>query len=216
MISRSSGVSYHNRYPYSTKIICEEHGTTFHRQVLQSAAGDKEVWQCKIYRSKGRKACSAPQIRSSELDQILAQIFAEMMKDKDAIIDSLITVLTHVPKEVDYERRLAHGEGEIAATKQKKLATATTILAVVFAVLVMAMHITHLASQDNYEYQNPSDVVDTVDSGDDAGTTEPADTTEGEDTTSDDAVKNPTGMPLSHASMPVAIAMCVLPHPTSP
>ena len=38
-----------------------------------------------------------------------------------------------------------------SATKQKKLATATTILAVVFAVLVIAMHITHLASQDNYE-----------------------------------------------------------------
>ena len=88
--------------------------------MLQSAAGDKEVWQCKIYRLKGRKACSAPQIRSEELNQILAQIFAEMMKDKDAIIDSLITVLTHVPKEVDYERMLAHVEGEIAATKQKK------------------------------------------------------------------------------------------------
>ena len=43
-----------------------------------------------------------------------------MMKDKDAIIDSLITVLTHVPKEVDYERLLTHVEGEIAATKQKK------------------------------------------------------------------------------------------------
>jgi len=43
-----------------------------------------------------------------------------MMKDKDAIIDSLITVLTQVPKEVDYERLLAHVEGEIAATKQKK------------------------------------------------------------------------------------------------
>ena len=119
-MSHSSGTSYHNRYPYSTKIICEEHGTTFHRQVLQSASGDKEVWQCKIYRLKGRKACSAPQIRSEELNQILAQIFAEMMKDKDAIIDSLITIMTHVPKEVDYERMLSHVEGEIAATKQKK------------------------------------------------------------------------------------------------
>lgn len=120
MMSHSSGVTYHNRYPYSTKIICEEHGTTFHRQVLKSAAGDKEVWQCKIYRLKGRKACSAPQIRSEELDRIMAKIFTEMMKDKNAIIDSLITVLTHVPKEVDYERLLAHVEGEIAATKQKK------------------------------------------------------------------------------------------------
>ena len=119
-MSHSSGTSYHNRYPYSTKIICEEHGTTFHRQVLQSASGDKEVWQCKVYRQKGRAACSAPQIRSEELDKILAQIFTEMMKDKDAIIDSLITVLTQVPKEVDYERLLTHVEGEITAIKQKK------------------------------------------------------------------------------------------------
>ena len=120
MMSKSSGASYHNRYPYSTKIICEEHGTTFHRQVLTSSKGEKEVWMCKVYRHQGKAACSAPKIRSSELDQIMAQIFTEMMKDKDAIIESLITVLTNVPKEVDYDRLLAHVEGEIAATKQKK------------------------------------------------------------------------------------------------
>lgn len=119
-MSHSSGASYHKRYPYSTRIICEEHGTTFHRQVQQSAAGDKEVWQCKVYRQKGRKACMAPQIRSEDLNQILSKIFTEMMKDKNAIIDSLITVLTQVPKEVDYERMLAHVEGEITATRQKK------------------------------------------------------------------------------------------------
>ena len=120
MMTHSSGASYHNRYPYSTKIICEEHGTTFHRQVLTSAKGSKEVWLCKVYRQQGKAACSAPQIRSSELDQIMAQIFTEMMKDKDAIIDSLVTVLTHVPKEVDYARLLSHVEGEIVTTKQKK------------------------------------------------------------------------------------------------
>lgn len=120
MMSHSSGSTYHNRYPYSTKIICEEHGTTFHRQVLTSAKGDKEVWQCKVYRQKGRAACSAPQIRSTELDQIMAEIFAEMVKDKNAIIDSLVTVITNVPKEIDFERMLTQVEGGIAATKQKK------------------------------------------------------------------------------------------------
>ena len=120
MMSHSSGVTYHNRYPYSTKIICEEHGTTFHRQVLKSAAGDKEVWQCKVYRQKGRAACNAPQVRSEELDRILADIFPTMMKDKQAIIDSLVKVLTCVPKEVDYEKMIAYAEGEIAATKVKK------------------------------------------------------------------------------------------------
>ena len=120
MMSHSSGSTYHNRYPYSTKIICEEHGTTFHRQVLTSAKGDKEVWQCKVYRQKGRAACSAPQIRSTELDQIMAEIFAEMVKDKNAIVDSLVTVLVNVPKEMDYERMIAQVQGGIDATKQKK------------------------------------------------------------------------------------------------
>ena len=120
MMTHSSGASYHNRYPYSTKIICEEHGTTFHRQVLTSAKGSKEVWLCKVYRQQGKAACSAPQIRSSELDPIMAEIFTQMMKDKDAIIDSLVSVITNVPKEVDYGRLLAHMEGEITATKQKK------------------------------------------------------------------------------------------------
>lgn len=119
-MEHTGGRTYHNRYPYSTKIICEEHGTAFHRQVLKSAAGEKEVWQCKIYRYKGRAACSAPQIRSEELDQILAEIFKEMMKNKQGIIDSLVTVLTNVPKEVDYEKLITHVENEIASTKQKK------------------------------------------------------------------------------------------------
>ena len=120
MMTHSSGASYHNRYPYSTKIICEEHGTTFHRQVLTSAKGSKEVWLCKVYRQQGKAACSAPQIRSSELDQIMAEIFTQMVKDKNAIIDSLVSVIANVPKEVDYGRLLTHVEGEIAATKQKK------------------------------------------------------------------------------------------------
>jgi len=120
MMSHSSGFTYHNRYPYSTKIICEEHGTTFHRQVLTSAKGDKEVWQCKVYRQKGRAACSAPQIRSRSLDQIMAEIFGQMVKDKNAIVDSLVTVLVNVPKEVDYERMITQVQGGIEATKQKK------------------------------------------------------------------------------------------------
>ena len=120
MMTHSSGVSFHNRYPYSCKIICEEPGTPFHRQVLKSAEGEKEVWQCKVYRQKGRAACSAPQIRSEELDRIMADIFSEMMKDKQGIIDSLITVLTQVPKEVDFDRMTTCEESEITGIKVKK------------------------------------------------------------------------------------------------
>ena len=120
MKSHSSGVSFHNRYPYSTKIYCEEHGTTFHRQVIQTKKGQQEVWQCKVYRSHGRAACPAPQIRSSDLDVILSDIFKELVRDKEKIIDSLVTVLTNIPKEVDYGKLRCQVENEMDDLERKK------------------------------------------------------------------------------------------------
>ena len=120
MKSHSSGLSFHNRYPHSTKIYCEEHGTTFHRQVIQTKKGQQEVWQCKVYRSRGRAACSAPQIRSSDLDFILSDIFKELIRDKQKIIDSLVTVLTNIPKEVDYGKLRCQVENEMDDLERKK------------------------------------------------------------------------------------------------
>lgn len=120
MKSHSSGLSFHNRYPYSTKIYCEEHGTTFHRQVIQTKKGQQEVWQCKVYRSHGSAACSAPQIRSSDLDFILSDIFKELILDKQKIIDSLVTVLTNIPKEVDYGKLRCQVENEMDDLERKK------------------------------------------------------------------------------------------------
>ena len=120
MKSHSSGVCFHNRYPYSAKIYCEEHGTTFHRQVIQTKKGQQEVWQCKVYRSHGRAACSAPQIRSSDLDVILSDIFKELVRDKEKIIDSLVTVLTNIPKEVDYGKLRCQVENEMDDLERKK------------------------------------------------------------------------------------------------
>ena len=120
MKSHSSGISFHNRYPYSAKIYCEEHGTTFHRQVIQTKKGQQEVWQCKVYRSHGRAACSAPQIRSSDLDVILSDIFKELVRDKEKIIDSLVTVLTNIPKEGDYGKLRCQVENEMDDLERKK------------------------------------------------------------------------------------------------
>ena len=120
MKSHANGASYHNRYPYSGKIYCEEHGTTYHRQVLESKSGRKEVWQCKVYRAKGRAACSAPQVRSEELDKIMVDIFNQIMKDKNTIIESLLTVLQSVPQEVDYTAAKRRVEDEMATINGKK------------------------------------------------------------------------------------------------
>ena len=120
VMDHGSGMTFQNRYPYSTKIICEEHGTTFHRHMLENKNGIIEAWQCKIYRQKGRTACSTPQIRSFELDQILGEIMKELTKDKKALIDSLITVITSVPHDVDYDKIRSRIRDEIDQIYIKK------------------------------------------------------------------------------------------------
>ena len=120
MRQHQSAAEFHNRYPYSGKIICEEHGTSFHRQVLKSAKGDKEVWQCRVYRDKGRAACSAPQLYTAELDRIMADIFNQLARNKQAIIDAVLAVLQAVPDEHDYAQDLRRMEEELSAIQAKK------------------------------------------------------------------------------------------------
>ena len=120
MMSHQSTAEFHNRYPYSGKIICEEHGASFHRQVLRSSKGEKEVWQCRVYRNRGRVACSAPQPRTTELDQIMAQIFDQLTQNKQAIIDAVVTVLQSVPDEHDYAQDIRHIEEDLSSIQAKK------------------------------------------------------------------------------------------------
>jgi len=120
MKEHANGATYHNRYPYSGKIYCEEHGTTYHRHMLESKNGKIEAWYCKVYRAKGRAGCSAPQLRSEELDQIMADIFTQMMKDKNTIIDAVLTVLQSVPQEVDYTKAKQRVEEEMVQINAKK------------------------------------------------------------------------------------------------
>lgn len=118
--AHAAGAAFHNRYPYSAKLICEEHGTTFHRHTLTSAKGIKEVWQCKVYRSRGRQACSAPQIRSSELDEIMARIFLQLVKDKETLIGALVKIIESVPQGHDYAKELERLEAEMTVIHGKK------------------------------------------------------------------------------------------------
>lgn len=120
MMSHQRAAEFHNRYPYSGKIICEEHGTSFHRQVLKSSKGEQEVWQCRVYRDRGRSACSAPQLRTMELDQIMAQIFDQLAQDKQAIVDAVMKVIQSVPDEHDYARDALRIEEDLSALLAKK------------------------------------------------------------------------------------------------
>lgn len=120
MMSHQSAAEFNNRYPYSGKIVCEEHGVSFHRQVLKNAKGEKEVWQCRVYRNRGRAACSAPQLWTVELDQIMAEIFGELVQDKRAVVDAVVKVIQAVPNEHNYLQDIRQVETELESIRVKK------------------------------------------------------------------------------------------------
>lgn len=120
MMSHQSAAEFHNRYSYSGKIICEEHNASYHRRVLKSAKGEKEIWECKIYRSHGKAACSAPQLRTTELDQIMAQIFERLIQNKQDVVDTVMKVIQSVPDEHDYARDIQRIEEDLSALNAKK------------------------------------------------------------------------------------------------
>ena len=82
--------SYHNKYLYSGKIICGEHGTCYHHTVYKYKSGNKELWTCKEY-GNGNK-CRNPLIYNSEIDAVMREIYNIIICEKDIIINDLIAL----------------------------------------------------------------------------------------------------------------------------
>jgi hypothetical protein len=117
---RDSGAVTSNTYPYSGKIVCAEHGTSFHRLVLKSKLGQREVWQCKVYRTQGLAVCSAPQLRSEELDCVMADIFDELYQDKAKFVTQTLALLQSVDAQQETPSRLQR-EADIIRQKKERL-----------------------------------------------------------------------------------------------
>ena len=120
MQEHTSGADFHNRYPYSGKIICEAHGKCYHRQLYKTQSGDQEVWQCRVYRDRGRAGCTSPQLWTADLNEIMARIFEELVQDKDAVINAVMKLIESVPKEHGYRRDRLRLEESIQTVEQKK------------------------------------------------------------------------------------------------
>lgn len=119
-MSHQHGADYHHRYPYSSKIFCEIHNATYHRATTRGSRDKKEIWQCQVYHKRGRAGCPSPLIRSTELDQILASIFDQLILSKEAVVDQVIQVIQAVPHTRNYQRDASRIEGEITSIQGKK------------------------------------------------------------------------------------------------
>lgn len=73
-----SKTGYHNKYPYSGKIICSTHHAPFYHAVYRSQKGKREIWQCCQYRKKGKSGCKIPFLYTEELNQIVGMLLEEL------------------------------------------------------------------------------------------------------------------------------------------
>ena len=120
-LCKERGGAYQSRYSFSGKLFCAEHGTSYHRHIYKSARkGDREVWNCKLYRLKGKTdGCDSPTIYSTELYKILNEIYGSLFTKKDEIINGLMEIYSSLA-EADYSKDIARIEKEILRLKTKK------------------------------------------------------------------------------------------------
>lgn len=122
--AKCHGVGYQSRYAYSGKIICEKHGTSFHRQTFKTRTGITEFWKCKVYRQKGKNECTSPSIRTNELNAVLADIFGRVVTNKAQIINLVLNSLKDSDRQVDNKvpiQRIQEQIGQLEIKKDKLL-----------------------------------------------------------------------------------------------
>ena len=112
--------SYHNKYPYSGKIICGTHGTTFHRQAFKTQDGQTEYWRCKTYRQRGKDGCGLPALRTREIDAVLGDLFQKMIANKNTVVRLVLDSIADTAHRIDNSSQIARIEIQINQIEEKK------------------------------------------------------------------------------------------------
>ncbi len=124
LIKGDKHISYNNKYTYSGKIVCGKHNCSYQRGLYRYPSGNKEIWQCKEYTSKGKKGCDMPIIYTTELNQIMKQCYDEIVINKAEIIHELIKIYTDLSQKSNITQDIAKCKvniNEILKRKDKLL-----------------------------------------------------------------------------------------------
>jgi DNA invertase Pin-like site-specific DNA recombinase len=112
--------SYQNKYAYSGKVICMEHGVPYYRSMYRYESGNKEVWQCKRYVEKGREGCQLPTIYTTELDMLMKDAYNTLIMDRTSIINDLVKTYSSICSESKIREDIAKIKVEIDSIMKMK------------------------------------------------------------------------------------------------
>ncbi|MDO5556163.1 MAG: recombinase family protein [Clostridia bacterium] len=113
-------ISYNNKYSYSGKIVCSKHNCSYQRGLYRYASGNKEVWQCKEYLSKGRSGCDMPILYTTELNEIMKQCYNELITNRADIIHDLVKIYSSIATKSSIKQDMAKCKIEINDILKRK------------------------------------------------------------------------------------------------
>ena len=113
---------YQNRYPFSGKIICMKHNTTYRRKVNTSSGIKKKkiiTWRCSNFLKYNTKGCSGHMIYDNELKELVSRLILNNMP-KEKIIDDLINEYKNIINNNNYDKDIEKKRTEIEYLENSK------------------------------------------------------------------------------------------------
>ena len=123
--SRTEGYKNNNhwsgglKYPFSSKIYCKEHNTSFQRS-HGNRRKNRPIWSCSMYLQYRLDACASPIIAESDLYNILSSIMNKIIPQKNDIINNMLKLYENIDRTNEYDKELETINGSIKIIEDKK------------------------------------------------------------------------------------------------
>ncbi|WP_206459314.1 recombinase family protein [Anaerovorax sp. IOR16] len=112
-LTENNSTGYTNKYSYSGKIWCSEHNVLFYRGEYKYKNGNKEVWQCKLFKEKGKQYCNSPTLYTTELNEVLKMSYESLVENKSNILNDMIDEYKLTTKKSDTIKNINKIEKQI-------------------------------------------------------------------------------------------------------
>ena len=116
--TRVTKSSYTNRYAYSGKIICMEHGLPYHHSKTTYKRKPRTYWRCK--RKADGTMCKSPHIYTDELDEVMRQVIQTVFADRESIANRLVKIYTEVSDNFEIKKGITKLKAKISEISRKK------------------------------------------------------------------------------------------------
>lgn len=105
-LTLNNTTGYTNKYSYSGKIWCAEHNVLFYRSEYRYKSGNKETWQCKYFKEKGKDVCDSPTLYTTELNEIVKQAYESLVLNKADVIQEMTQSYGEIYKTVNVDKEI--------------------------------------------------------------------------------------------------------------